>query len=207
MGTKRKFYVVWKGRQKGIFSSWEECAAQVVGYPGAVYKAFETLDAAERALQGRFQDYGGVKTQTQPRLLSPTPPVAESYCVDASCLGNPGLLEYRGVYTANGQEIFREGPFQNGTNNVGEFLAIVHALAWMKTQGIAAPLYTDSAIAIGWVKRGKCLTDLKPDEKNAPLFDRIARAERWPQENGIHVPILKWDTEAWGEIPADFKRK
>lgn len=207
MGTKRKFYVVWKGRQKGIFSSWEECAAQVVGYPGAEYKAFETLAAAERAFQGRYQDYVGQARQTPPWLLSPKPPIAESYCVDAACSGNPGLLEYRGVHTASGREVFRQGPFENGTSNVGEFLAIVHALAWMKTQGIAAPVYSDSEIAIGWAKRGKCLTDLKPDTKNARLFDLIARAERWLQENGVPVPLLKWDTEAWGEIPADFGRK
>lgn len=207
MGTKSKFYVVWKGHQSGIFSSWEECAKQVIGYPGAEYKAFETFAAAERALQRSYQDYLGATTQAQPWLLSPQPPSAESYCVDAACSGNPGLLEYRGVHTTSGQEVFYEGPFENGTNNVGEFLAIVHALAWMKAQGIVAPVYSDSETAIGWVKRGKCLTDLKPDARNARLFDLIARAEQWLQKNGINVPILKWDTKAWGEIPADFRRK
>lgn len=205
---QKKYYVVWNGRQRGIFDSWEECARQVIGYPAAKYKAFKTRAAAEQAfLQGHDQNHDDQAGQSQPRLLSPKVPVAESYCVDAACSGNPGPLEYRGVHTASGREIFHQGPFENGTNNIGEFLAIVHALAWLKTQGITAPVYSDSEVAIGWVKRGKCHTTLKADEKNARLFQRIARAERWLQENGVPVPLLLWDTAAWGEIPADFGRK
>ncbi len=207
MGGREKYYVVWNGRQRGIFSTWEECARQVLGFPGAQYKAFASRGEAERALASEYAAYAGRPASTQRWLFAPQPPVAESYCVDAACSGNPGRLAYRGVHTASGQEIFRQGPFENGTNNIGEFLAIVHALAWMKSRGITAPIYSDSEVAIGWVQAGRCHTDLKPDEKNAPLFQLVARAERWLQENGIIAPILKWDTEAWGEIPADFHRK
>jgi len=207
VSEKSRFYVVWKGRQRGIFSTWEECAAQVKGFPGAEYRAFPTRQAAERALQGRYQDYIGSAPAVQPWRLASHPPIADSYCVDAACSGNPGRLEYRGVHTASGQEIFHQGPFEHGTNNVGEFLAIVHALAWLQERGLSAPIYSDSETAIAWVKAGRCNTDLAAEERNAPLWALIARAERWLQEHGLTVPLLKWDSEAWGEIPADFNRK
>lgn len=207
MGTKGKYYVVWKGRRRGIFSSWEECAGQVLGFPNAEYKAFASRQEAERALRGEYATCVEQATPTPRQLFAPPPPVAESYCVDAACSGNPGKLEYRGVHTASRREIFHQGPFENGTNNIGEFLAIVHALGWMKSRGIAAPVYSDSEIAIEWVRAGRCRTRLRADESNAPLFDLISRAERWLQENGVTVPLLKWDTAAWGDIPADFHRK
>jgi len=208
-----KFYVVWKGRKTGIFITWEECAEQVKGFAGAEYKAFESRSAAERAFHGDYSEYAGKPASNGQWLFAPVPPVADrvgaaqSYCVDAACSGSPGRLEYRGVHTSTGKGIFRQGPFENGTNNVGEFLAIVHALAWLEQKGIAAPIYSDSETAIAWVRAKKCNSDLLPDESNAPLFELIARAEAWLAENEAANPVLKWDTEAWGEIPADFNRK
>lgn len=213
MSPKSKFYVVWKGRKSGIFTTWEECADQVKGFTGAEYKAFESRAAAERAFQGDYSQYTGKPASSGQWLFAPEPPIADrvgaaqSYCVDAACSGSPGRLEYRGVHTSTGKEIFRQGPYENGTNNVGEFLALVHALAWLKQKGIAAPIYSDSETAIVWVKGKKCKTELVPDEQNAPLFELIARAESWLAESEVTDPVLKWDTEAWGEIPADFNRK
>jgi ribonuclease HI len=127
--------------------------------------------------------------------------------VDAACSGSPGRLEYRGVDLRSGKEVFRKGPYENGTNNVGEFLAIVHALAMLEGQGSVLPVYSDSETAIAWVKAKKCNTDLAADETNAPLFELINRAEDWLAEHKTANPVLKWDTKAWGEIPADFNRK
>lgn len=207
MSGKPKFYVVWKGRQTGIFDTWEACEAQVKGFEGAQYKAFPSRAAAERALRGRYADYAGKPASSGEWLLAPQPPLPGSYCVDAACSGSPGRLEYRGVETDTGRQIFRQGPYEHGTNNLGEFLAIVHALAWLKQRGSAAPIYSDSETALAWVRQKKCKTGLLPDEKNAPLFDLIARAEQWLAENDYPNPLLKWDTAAWGEIPADFNRK
>ena len=128
MAQKPKYYVVWKGRKTGVFSSWAECAAQVQGYQGARYKSFATRSAAEQALKGGVAASAGKPAARKEWLLSPQPPLQASLCVDAACSGSPGPLEYRGVDLRTGREIFRLGPFQNGTNNVGEFLAIVHAL-------------------------------------------------------------------------------
>jgi ribonuclease HI len=202
-----KFYVVWKGRKTGIFGSWEECEAQVKGFTGAEYKAFNNRQSAERAFRSDYHDYAGKPASTGDWLFAPNPPVTESFAVDAACSGSPGRLEWRGVRTDTGKEIFHQGPFENGTNNIGEFLAIVHALAWLKKQDDPSPLYSDSETAIAWVKAGCCNTDLVPDESNAPLFDLISRAESWLAENATRNPVLKWDTQAWGEIPADFNRK
>ena len=207
MAQKAKLYVVWKGRKTGIFASWEECEKQVKGFTGAEYKAFGSRAAAERAFRGGYTEYAGKPSSGGQWLFAPEPPIAESYCVDAACSGSPGPLEYRGVQTGTGREIFRQGPFQDGTNNIGEFLAVVHALAWLEQERITAPVYSDSETALAWVKARKCKTELKPGPRNACLFERIARAEAWLKENPAHAPVLKWDTEAWGEIPADFNRK
>lgn len=130
----------------------------------------------------------------------------EALCVDAACSGNPGPMEYRGVHIPSGRQIFHFGPVQ-GTNNIGEFLAIVHALALLKQKNSAMPVYSDSRTAQIWVQKRKCKTTLKRNEQTEPLFAIIARAERWLQNNTWTNPILKWDTENWGEIPADFGRK
>ena len=116
-------------------------------------------------------------------------------------------MEYRGVYTANGQEIFHIGPMKEGTNNIGEFLALVHGLALLKQKGSDLPIYSDSRNAISWVKKKQCKTLLTQTVANKPIFDLIERAEHWLQNNSYTTQILKWETSAWGEIPADFGRK
>jgi ribonuclease HI len=126
--------------------------------------------------------------------------------VDAACSGNPGMMEYQGVYVATGQRIFHFGPMF-GTNNIGEFLAIVHALAYMKKQNISMPIYSDSRNAMSWVRQKKCRTKLERNAKTEPLFQLIERAEKWLRDNTISVPIVKWDKTLWGETPADFGRK
>ncbi len=204
---KTKFYVVWKGRQTGVFNSWEACSAQVSGYPGAEFKAFDSLPAAEAALRGRYEQFRGKPTSSQIWLLAPTPPLLPSICVDAACSGIPGPVEWRGVQTETGDPIFHQGPFPDGTNNVGEFLAIVHALAWMEKNNLSLPVYSDSETALAWVRVGKCRTELKRTEHNTELFALITRAETWLAEHEPGNNLLKWDTNAWGEIPADFGRK
>jgi ribonuclease HI len=207
MPQKARYYVVWKGRRTGIFSSWLECEAQVKNFTGAEFKGFATRQAAERALQDGYAAYAGRPASSGDWLFAMHPPVADSYCVDAACSGSPGRLEYRGVSTKTGKEFFRQGPFENGTNNVGEFLAIVHALAWLKSRGGKQPIYSDSETAITWVKAKRCKTGLVRDGSNAALFELIARGEAWLAGNAVDTPVLKWDTKAWGEIPADFNRK
>ena len=130
--------------------------------------------------------------------------------VDAACSGNPGPMEYRGVLLHDGHPtdrvVFHFGPV-HGTNNIGEFLAIVHGLALSKQQGWNMPIYSDSVSGMAWVRNRKAKTTLTRTEKTAQALDLVARAENWLRENGVTLPVLKWDTEQWGEIPADFGRK
>ena len=116
-------------------------------------------------------------------------------------------MEYRGVYVKTGQEIFKMGPFPDGTNNIGEFLAIVHGLAILKQKGLSIPLYSDSKTAMGWVQKKCCNTKLERTTRNEKLFELVRRAELWLMGNTYPNPIFKWRTEKWGEIPADFGRK
>jgi ribonuclease HI len=206
--AKNRYYAVWKGRSTGIFDSWDKCKSQVDGYEGAQYKGFPTETAAQAALKSGY--WASVKRAvTVPAIPADASekPIASSISVDAACSGNPGKLEYRGVETATGRELFRMGPFEQGTNNVGEFLAIVHGLAYLKKNGSSLPLYSDSVNAQLWVRAKKCKTKLEQTTKNNELFELIARAEAWLQLNKYDNKVLKWKTEIWGEIPADFGRK
>ena len=211
MSKKQKYYVVWKGVSPGVYTSWTDCQLQIKGYDGALFKSFETKEEAEHAFASPAHYYVGaqnskLKTQNSPKSL---PENFDMNCVavDAACSGNPGPMEYRGVYLLTGQEIFHFGPV-HGTNNIGEFLAIVHALALMKQKGICMTIYSDSRNALSWVKQKKCKTKLERTPKTEELFQMIERAENWLKTNKYsNVPILKWETEEWGEVPADFGRK
>lgn len=205
---KQKYYVVWKGRQTGVFTSWAECEKQVKGYVGAQFKAFASETEADSAFLGKYETYEG-KSATQGNWkLASVQPLLPSICVDAACNGSPGKVEFRGVNTETGTQIFQAGPYTDGTNNVGEFLAIVHALTWQSKHNLDMPIYSDSENALAWVHTGVCKTQLKHTLKNAIIFALIRSAENWLAENELpEDKILKWDTKLWGENPADFGRK
>lgn len=134
-------------------------------------------------------------------------PFLEGICVDASCIENPGKMEYRGVDMLTKEVIFKM-KYEEATNNIGEFLAIVHALALYKKNGKELKIvYSDSLNAISWVNQKKCKTKLKINEKNAVVFEHIQRAVGWLENNEYEAKVVKWNTAAWGEIPADFGRK
>jgi len=203
---RQKYYVVWKGRRTGVFHSWAECEAAISGYRGAQFKAFDSRVEAERALARGYEAHKGKPASLQRWLFAAARPLLPSIAVDAACAGSPGRLEFQGVETESGKPVFKEGPFDDGTNNVGEFLAIVEALRWLDEHRRAWPVYSDSENAIGWVKAGRCNTRLKRLPSNRKLFELIAEAEESLRSVGKRQ-VLKWDTKAWGEIPADFGRK
>jgi len=206
--AKQKYYVVWDGVTPGIYTSWNDCLLQTKGYDGAKYKSFESKEEAERALASSPYEYIGKNSRKeiiQP-ISYPSCVIENSLAVDAACSGNPGAMEYRGVHIASRQEIFHFGPMK-GTNNIGEFLAIVHGLALLKQKGFDMPIYTDSVNAMKWVKQKKCKTQLPRTDETEELFRIIERAEKWLRNNTYTTQIIKWETKNWGEIPADFGRK
>ncbi|MDE6268021.1 MAG: ribonuclease H family protein [Muribaculaceae bacterium] len=214
MAGRSKYYVVWEGRAPGIYDSWEECQMMTEGFPGARFKAFPDQDSATRAFRGKPEDHIGIL-----KSIAQHAPVVTNYdafpeinqdaiAVDAACSRNPGPVEYRGVDVRTGATIFHVGPFEEGTNNIGEYLGLIHALAMLDKEGNhTRPIYTDSRTALSWIKRRGANTKLTPTPGNEPLRRVLARADAWIQSHTPQNPIMKWNTEEWGEIPADFGRK
>ena len=213
MVKKQKYYVVWNGVNPGVYNSWADCLAQTKSYPNAQYKSFKSKNEAELAYTMSYSDFVSKsipsKTKSFGVKINANPDIDQkAIAVDAACSGNPGPMEYRGVYVKDAVEIFRIGPLKKGTNNIGEFLAIVHALALLaKNKTQAMTIYTDSRTAIAWVRKKKANTKLKKSKINLRLFEMIDRAESWLKQNTYPHKIVKWDTKKWGEIPADFGRK
>ena len=234
--AKQKYYVVWNGPSPGVYSSWEACQEAVSGVSGAKYKSFKSQAEAEDAFEmgeeayeeanacddrtsnnssksGNSGNSGSscdiskpIRPAYNPAKL-PAEAIREAIAVDAACSGNPGAMEYRGVYLADGKEIFHYGPV-HGTNNIGEFLAIVHGLALLKQKGLDnMPIYSDSVNAQLWVRKHQCKTTLARNDQTEKLYLMIERAEAWLRNNTYKNPIIKWQTDKWGEIPADFGRK
>jgi len=208
LAKSKKYYTVWAGHMPGVYDSWDACQRQIKNYAGAKYKSFKTRKEAEKALSDSYEKHIG-KTAKAKKQLNPNHGsiIKDSVSVDAACSGNPGTMEYRAVHTGTKKEIFYQGPFKDGTNNIGEFLALVHALALFKKLKNNTVIYTDSRTAMSWVKKKKVKTTLTKNENNTILFDLMDRAIQWLNENTFTNQIIKWDTKNWGEIPADFGRK
>jgi ribonuclease HI len=200
---KNKFYVVWVGNKTGVFESWVECQLAVKNYKGSKYKSFIDKNEAEKAFIDGYEiyykkDYSHYKNSIHAN---------NAICVDAASSGNPGIMEYQGVDILTKKILFKKGPYKNATNNIGEFLALVHGIAYLEKNKKSKIIYSDSKTAISWVKKKKCKTTLKKNSENKEVFELISRAIKWLNENNYNVNILKWDTKLWGEIPADFGRK
>lgn len=216
-----KYYVVWAGHNPGIYDSWETCQEQIKNFPGARYKGFNSSEEAAKAYRNGLHEedrieianllngagmYRTTAGATQNYFDNPEVDLT-AWAVDAACSKNPGPVEYRGVELMSGRELFRVGPIQGGTNNLGEFLAIVHALALQKRIGESHPIYSDSVSGMAWVRNRRIKTTLSENESNTELFNLLRRAMHWLNTHSYSTPIMKWDTPRWGEIPADFGRK
>lgn len=211
---KKKYYVVWEGREPGIYDNWDDAKEQVEDFPGARHKAFNNLEEATEAFRGNPDEYLNIFRALGTRPIKVInyeafPEIKlDAIAVDAACSHNPGPVEYQGVMVGTGQQIFHVGPLEGGTNNIGEYLAIIHAAAmFAKAGNTTTPIYSDSRTALSWIRNRRSKTTLTRTAQNAKLFDILARADRWIATHTIPNPILKWDTDTWGEIPADFGRK
>jgi ribonuclease HI len=213
--AKNKYYVVWVGHKPGVYGSWAECQAQTNGYPQAKFKSYESESDAKAALAKGWQkslNFSG-KTAASASSASITDSAAalpinyDSISVDVGCSGNPGIVEYKGVDTRSGDILFYQGPIAKGTNNLGEFLAIVHALAYLKKLNSNKAIYTDSVTALSWIRKKEVATNLVRDASTEEIWSLVDRALKWLQTNTYSNAIIKWDTRKWGEIKADFGRK
>ncbi|MAQ00244.1 MAG: ribonuclease H [Flavobacteriaceae bacterium] len=201
--SKEKFYVVWKGHNPGIYLSWSDCQNEVKNVKGALYRSYKNLEEAKGAFSLGYKK--SIKKDSKKYLGAG--PELNSISVDAASSGNPGIMEYQGVDTRSKKILFKMGPFKNSTNNIGEFLALVHGIAMMENQSEKKTIYSDSITAISWVNKKKCQTKLKRNKDNNDVFILIERAIFWLKKSNFSVKIKKWETKLWGEIPADFGRK
>ena len=200
---KQKFYVVWKGNNPGVYQSWEKCQNEIKNVNGALFKSFNRLEEAKKAYDQGYEEY---KHSLDYKNISDGPEL-NSISVDAASSGNPGVMEYQGVDTSTREILFKMGPFNNATNNIGEFLALVHGIAVLEKKSEKKIIYSDSITAMSWVRKKHCQTKLKRNEENEEVFVLVERAITWLKENNYSIIIKKWDTKNWGEIPADFGRK
>lgn len=209
---KTKYYVVWQWKIPGIYQSWDDCKEQVHEFEWAKYMSFETKESAEKAYK---EDSSQSIGKNKPKEKIPSPeeikkygiPLEKSISVDGAWNTATGDMEYQGVETERKKILFRQWPFADGTNNIAEFLAIVHALAYCKEKKLSLPIYSDSRNALSWVKEKKCKTKLEKTGRNDEIFQLIERAENWLEKNTYPNKLLKWETKVWGENPADFGRK
>ena len=208
---KPKFYVVWHGRKPGVYDSWDEAKVQTDGFAKPLFKSFDSKPAALNAYKDKPHAHigqGAKPAAKQSKLAGLVGnPIQDSLVVDAAWNTATGDMEYQGIYLASKQKLFLKGPYADGTNNIGEFLAIVHALALLQQKGNIIPVYSDSRTAISWVKKKRANTKLEETPRNAELFELLDRAETWLQTHTFANPVLKWETTVWGENPADFGRK
>jgi len=205
--NKAKFYVVRKGKKTWIFNSRAECESSVKWFIWAQFKSFPTLFAAENALQSNYHDVINSKSPIASKDPTEIPFYQNSIAVDAACSGNPGVMEYQWIDLKTGKQIFYQ-KFETGTNNIWEFLALVHGLSYIaKINPKITCIYTDSKIAMSRVDQIKCKTSLTKNKQSKELFETITRAKSRLKSNKQNTTILKRDTKNRWEIPADFGRK
>ena len=201
--SKQKYYVVWKGNNPGVYKSWEKCQKEIKNIKGALFKSFGDIEEAQKAYEMGFDKYK--KISVKDHVLDG--PELNSISVDAASSGNPGIMEYQGVDTETKEVLFKMGPFNNATNNIGEFLALVHGIAILEKDLKKKIIYSDSITAMSWVRKKRCQTKLTRSKGNEEVFILVDRALLWLKENKYSAIIKKWETKNWGEIPADFGRK
>lgn len=214
--AKQKYYVVWAGRKPGIYKSWSECQAQVNHFLQAKFKSYETLKEAEAAYRAGWKKHWGLgKDPAASKEAGQRPAIQETWeeidydsiSVDVGTRGNPGPVEYKGVDTRTGEVIFSHDPIIKGTNNLGEFLAIVHALDYLKKLGSKKTVYSDSLNAIKWIQQKSVSSTLVRDESTKEIWELVDCAIQWLQTNSYENKVLKWQTKKWGQIKADYGRK
>lgn len=217
----KKYYVVWVGREPGVYDDLRDALDQVDDFPGASFKGYDNAEEAALAFRrgtarSEGNELGGLLLDAQrhnvpqsgkPDYMSNPEIDLNGWAVDAACAGNPGKMEYRGVELMSGRELFRVGPFEQSTNNIGEFLAIVHALSLMYQRGERHTIYSDSKTGMAWVRNRKVKTQLERNPRTEKSFRLMERALSWLNTHSYDVKIRKWETDRWGEIPADFGRK
>lgn len=169
-----KFYVVWAGRETGIFTDWNTCKKQVDGFNGARYKSFLTREEAEAAFGNAKPSAGTGRVATSGAKIK-TYNAAEVNALqeeikiftDGGCEPNPGKAgSGLAMYEDNKVTELWYGLYNPmGTNNTAELNALHQGLLLARDEiakGKTAAVFSDSQYsiqcvtqwAIGWEKAG-----------------------------------------------------
>jgi ribonuclease HI len=194
-----KYYVVWQGRQTGIFTDWASCKNQVERFPGAKYQSFESREAANAAFSGatgptkktsttsaaRKSSASSVKTYTGDEIAAMA--IDTKIFTDGGCDPNPGKAGSGiAIYRNNVIDKLWYGLYNpNGTNNTAELNALNQALIMAEdelNEGRTVAIFCDSKYsiqcvtqwAVGWQKRGwkKATGEIKNLELIKEMFSR-----------------------------------
>ncbi len=213
----QKYYVVWHGRESGIFKDWPSCKRQIEHFPGARYKSFKTMQEAEDAFRGSpgttstnpqrvatFKKAPGVKTYSAAEIKQIQ--VDTKIYTDGGCEPNPGkagsgLAVYRNEQLA---ELWYGLYNPKGTNNTAELNALHQALniagQELKDQR-SVVIFCDSKYAIqcitqwaagwqkkGWKKAGGEIKNLALIQEMFALYQRLKNDVNILHVNG-HIGI------------------
>jgi len=157
---KKKYYAVVKGRKTGIYENWEGpdgARAQVISFPGAVYKGHHTRAEAEEWIAQNKEGYAAVpkeKKTVNSRAVSDADDSGKVIVyTDGGCSGNPGPGGYGAVILKDGKREELSGGFRRTTNNRMELLACIFALERLKGD-IPVRLYSDSSYVVNGITKG-----------------------------------------------------
>ena len=193
----QKFYVVWSGRQTGVFTDWATVQRAVTGYAGARFKSFPTRAEAEQAFSRIPPKTTGRQASAKPageRRAAHTAHLFDVsiYC-DGACEPNPG-------HAGSGIVVYRAGKLAElwyglyhpmGTNNTAELSALYHALRMAEREiktGKTVEVCSDSAYSIncirtwapswekkGWKKPGGEIKNLEIIQDCYAIYRRIKK--------------------------------
>lgn len=193
----KKVYAVRRGRQTGIFNTWNDCKKQVENFPQARFKGFLDVNEAMRWLNAEESELPNFYSQTvKEKLANSTKKKSESWeqqeitgeadyviYTDGSCLRNPdGPGGWAAVIMnqATGEKSELSDGNPSTTNNRMELTAAMKALEFAD-KGSIVDLYTDSQYLknaftkhwlVNWKKRG-WKTATKADVKNKDLWVQL----------------------------------
>lgn len=211
MSKEKKRYVVRQGRRPGIYETREACQRQVSWYRDAVYKSFTSYDEALEAFaHGWLSWLQWKRSLSQIRQLMGEEYFLTSIATDAACQSNPGKLEWQGVIISTWEKMFSSPVYSVGTVNIGEYLALIEWIQRCLDHPSYRYIYSDSRIALSWLKKWQYVTKLPRSFQTEKLFVLLEKQTAWLQAHSSwseRIILHKWPTDQWGEIPADFGRK
>lgn len=177
-----KYYAVAKGRNTGVYNSWEECKCQVDGFSGSIFKSFKTLEQAKAFLKlhilttkrkrinlKRKRESSDSEEEIVPKKKRKIETHVEIF-TDGGCTGNGTRSACGGIGVYFGGNDSRNlSKKMNGvqTNNTAELSAIIEALRICLNYEENVEINTDSEYAI------KGITGVNRIKKNSSLFKKI----------------------------------